>query len=762
MDALVTGRRIAVQGTVQGVGFRPWVYQLALELRLSGTVKNGPEGVTIDAFGSTSLLDQLLRRLETELPPAARIEHLAWETLQTEAPPGFLILPSDRTGAARASIPADLAMCEACREEIHDPLARRHQYPFTNCTHCGPRFSIATSIPYDRSRTTLAGFPLCPDCRREYEDPLDRRFHAQPIACPVCGPRLSWLDAQGARVDVGEPLELAASLLEVGGIVALRGLGGFHLACDATSDAVVRELRRRKNRDEKPLAVMVPDLATARALASFDDAELALLTSPERPIVLVTARPGMLPPSVAPGFRQLGLFLPYTPLHELLLARVEGPLVMTSGNVADEPMAVENDEAVARLRGIADAFLLHDRPIATRTDDSVARVVAGAPMLLRRARGYLPQSFAAPLAFPEPVLAVGGQLKNTFCLGARSLLTLGPHVGDLDDLSTFQSFEEMVARLERFLEVEPEALVHDLHPDYQSTRYARERPARLRLAVQHHHAHVAAVMAEHGLRGPVLGVAFDGTGLGTDGTAWGGEFLLADYGGFERLATLRALPLAGGERAIREAWRVALAVLDDAFDGAPPLERLPLFEQLTQRDVVNVRHLLSTGFQVMPAHGVGRVFDAAAALVLARPRATYEAQLAQAMEQTAEGEASPWPFELTQAAPWQLDLRPMWRALVTDLLVGVPAPVLAARFHATLGAGTAAMVRALLEREGPRPVVLSGGCFANARLADEVLRRLDGLDVYLPRQVPPGDGGLALGQAVIAAARLAGSPEGVR
>ena len=654
-------------------------------------------------------------------------------------------------------------MCDACRDEIHDPAARRFHYPFTNCTHCGPRFSIATSIPYDRPRTTLAGFPLCADCQREYDDPLDRRFHAQPIACPACGPRLSWLDARGKCDDVGEPLEAAAALLEVGGIVALRGLGGFHLACDATNESAVRELRRRKHRDEKPLAVMVPDLAGARALARFDEAELELITSPARPIVLVEAGvPGALAASIAPGSRQVGLFLPYTPLHELLLTRVGRPLVMTSGNLSDEPMAVENDEAVERLRGVADAYLVHDRPIATRTDDSVARVVAGQPMLLRRARGYVPQSLAAPLAFSEPVLAVGGQLKNTFCLGARALLTLGPHVGDLDDLTTYGSFEAMVTRLERFLEVQPEVLVHDLHPDYQSTRYAKERPARVRLGVQHHHAHVAAVMAEHGLRGPVLGVAFDGTGLGTDGTAWGGEFLLADYGGFERLGTMRALPLVGGERAIRDAWRVTLAVLDDAFDGAPPLERLPLFEQLTQRDVLNVRHLLSTGFQVMAAHGVGRIFDAAAVLLLARPRATYEAQLAQALEQVAEGEASPWPFELAQTAPWQLDLRPMWRALVTDLLVGVPVPELAARFHATLGAGTAAMVRALLDREGRRPVVLSGGCFANARLVDEVLRRLDGFEVFLPRQVPPGDGGLALGQAVIAAARLAGSPEGVR
>lgn len=755
MDVLPSGRRIAVQGTVQGVGFRPWVYKLAHELELTGTVKNGPEGVIIDAFGAVDALDQLVRRLETELPPAARIEHLEWEALKTTAPEGFQILHSDLTGAARASIPADLAMCDACREEINDPTARRFHYPFTNCTHCGPRFSIATSIPYDRPRTTLREFPLCADCRREYEDPLDRRFHAQPIACPVCGPKLSWLDANGAPVEVRDPLAWAAGLLESEAIVAVRGLGGFHLACDATSETAVTELRRRKRRDEKPLAVMVPDLTTAAALADLSAEELALLVSPARPIVLVTSR-GQLAPSIAPGSNQLGLFLPYTPLHELLLARVKRPLVMTSGNLSDEPMAVENDEAVSRLRGIADGFLVHDRPIATRTDDSVVRVVNSAPMLLRRARGFVPQSLQSPRPFPEPVLAVGGQLKNTFCVGARSLLTLGPHVGDLDDLSTFQGFEVMVQRLEQFLEVKPEAIAHDLHPDYQSTHYAKLRSARVLVPVQHHHAHVAAVMAEHGLEGPVLGVAFDGTGLGSDGASWGGEFLLADYAGFDRLGTLRSMPLVGGERAIRDAWRVTLGVLDDAFDGAPPLERLPLFDKLTQRDVVNVRQLLRTGFQVSAAHGAGRAFDAAGALLLARPRANFEAQLAMALEQLAEGEAGPWPFEVQQVAPWQLDLRPMWRAMVGDLLAGIPAPVLAARFHATLAAGTAAMVRALLEREGDLPVVLTGGCFANARLVNEVLRGLEGVEVYLPKRVPPGDGGLALGQAVVAAAQLSG------
>ncbi len=752
------GRRIAVQGTVQGVGFRPWVYQLAQQLKLSGTVQNGPDGVTIDAFAPAAVLDTLLSRLARELPAAARIDRLVWQPLDAPAPTGFAILDSTHRGAAQASIPADLAMCDACRDEIHDPSARRHRYAFTNCTHCGPRLSIATSVPYDRARTTLAGFPLCADCRREYEDPADRRFHAQPLGCPACGPRLSWAGATGIAVDAADPLQIAADALNAGQIVALRGLGGFHLACDARREDVVAELRRRKHRDEKPLAVMVRDLETAQALADLGPGEREALTSPGRPIVLVARRdPSALAPSVAPGLCQVGLFLPYTPMHALLMERVRGPLVMTSGNRSDEPMAVTNEDAVARLLGVADGFLLHDRPIATRIDDSVVRVVAGAPMVLRRARGYVPQSLASPRPFAEPVLALGGQLKNTFCIGSGTRLTLGPHVGDLADLTTSDDAAAMIARLEQLLDVAPRVLVHDAHPDYDSTRYALQRPARQRLAVQHHHAHVAAVMAEHHLAGPVIGVAFDGSGYGLDGTAWGGEVLLARYGGFERRVTLRPVGLVGGDRAVADVWRIALAALDDAFDGAAPLNALRLFDAVKPTDLANVQRLIGTGFRVAQAHGAGRMFDAAAALVLARPRARFEAQLAMALEQTAQGAADAWPFALDRAqTPWQLDLRPMWRALVADLVAGVPPPALAARFHATLGAAVAEAVRAIAEVEGIRPVVLSGGCFANARLVDEVLCRLGGFDVALPRQVPPGDGGLALGQAVVAAARLQG------
>ncbi len=746
-----------MQGTVQGVGFRPWVYQLAHELTLRGTVKNGPEGVTIDAFGRPAVLDILLRRLERDLPPAARIDRLDWAPLDAEAPPDFTIVASDHSGQARASIPADFAMCDACRAEIHDPTARRYHYPFTNCTHCGPRFSIATAIPYDRPHTTMARFAMCVDCRAEYENPLDRRFHAQPIACPRCGPRLGWLDSDGKLLALPDALERAAHRLREGAIVAVRGLGGFHLACDALNDATVAELRVRKRRDEKPFAVMVADVETALRYAELSEAELALLTSPSRPIVLAPLRSG-LSPKLAPGLGQVGVFLPYTPLHELLMHRVQRPLVMTSANRTDEPMVVDNAEAVERLRGIADGYLVHDRAIATRTDDSVARLVAGAPMVLRRARGWVPDSLRSPVLIDEPVLAVGGQLKNTFCIAKGDRLVLGPHVGDLDDAATAADFERMLARLERFLEVEPQVIAHDAHPDYESTRYARRRLPKRLVPVQHHHAHVAAVMAEHGLQGSVIGVAFDGTGWGDDGAAWGGEVLRARYDGFDRLTTFRPIRLAGGEQAIRQPWRLALAALDDAFDGRAPIDRLNLFKLVPGQQVANVRRVLETGLHAVPAHGVGRMFDAAAALILRRPLAGFEAQLAMMLENAAVGAAEPWSFDVdTSHAPWSIDLRPMWRELTAALLDGAPSWLLAARFHATLAAATAAVVSTLLERDGARRVVLSGGCFANDRLARGVRERLQPFEVYLPQRVPPGDGGLALGQAVIAAARLKGA-----
>jgi len=752
--AVVEGRRILVRGTVQGVGFRPWIYRLAVEEGLSGRVRNDARGVTIEAFGSPEALDALVRRLGQEAPPAALIREVLEVLIPAEPLPGFTIVPSEGDGARRVSIPPDLATCPQCLREVQDPADRRHLYPFTNCTHCGPRFTIARDVPYDRPATTMAGFAMCPACRREYEDPLDRRFHAQPVACPDCGPRVRLLDPGGGPAVGDGAIGAAARALVEGRIVAVKGLGGYHLACDATSPVAVRLLRERKKRDEKPFAVMVSTLDGARAVADLDPAEERLLASVERPILLVRQRHGSgLAPEVAPGNPLVGLILAYTPLHHLLLQAAGRPLVMTSGNLSEEPMAAKDEEALERLSGIADLFLAHDREIENRCDDSVARVIAGRPTVFRRSRGYVPR--AVPLRRPvrRPVLACGAHLKNTFCLAAGDEAWLGPHVGDLDNLEATRAFEEQVEHLQRFLGIRPEVIAHDLHPDYASTRYALARPEPVKVGVQHHHAHVASAMGEHGLEGPVLGLAWDGTGYGTDGTAWGGELLLVREGAFERLATLRPLRLAGSDEAIRQVWRIALAALDDAFDGAPPLERLQLFDSVPARDVAVVRRMAARGLHSPLAHGAGRYFDAIGALGLARPRATYEGQVALEWNLAADdAEQGAYPFHLTEERGLvQADLRPLVRAAVEDLVAGVGRHRVSARFHEGMADAASALVRRAAAARGPMPVVLTGGCFQNARLAEGVRRRLQGdFDVRLHGEVPPGDGGIALGQALVA------------
>ncbi len=632
------GRRIEVSGEVQGVGFRPWVWRLAAEEGIAGQVRNDASGVTIEAFGDERALDTFTTRLSAQAPRAARVRRLVWSPIPHQPRAAFAIVASAVGEEPRVSIPPDLATCDDCRREIEDPSDRRHGYPFTNCTNCGPRFTMSLAIPYDRPATTMAPFAMCERCQREYDDPADRRFHAQPNACPRCGPRLELRTAAGEPIASDDPLRDAALALAAGAIVAIKGLGGFHLACDAGREAAVAELRQRKGRDEKPFAVMVRDLAAARRLAEISDEEAALLDGIERPIVLLRRRvDAALAPAVAPRNPLLGLLLPYTPLHHLLLEAAGRPLVMTSGNRADEPIAAGNDEALERLGDLADLFLLHDREIASRCDDSVARVVAGGPLLLRRSRGYVPRPVVLARAVERPVLACGAQLKNTFCLAVGEHAYLGPHIGDLDSVSSLEWFEEAVERMERFLGVEPEVIAHDLHPDYLSTRYALAREAAARVGVQHHHAHVAAVLAEHGIEGPVLGVACDGTGFGTDGTAWGGELLRGDASGFERLATLRPIALAGGDRAIREPWRLALALLDDAFDGAPPLERLALFRGRDRERSRIVRAMIARGVNAPLAHGVGRYFDAVGALVLERPWSRYEGQVAMELEPPRRG-----------------------------------------------------------------------------------------------------------------------------
>jgi hydrogenase maturation protein HypF len=750
------GRRIEIRGTVQGVGFRPWIWRLARENGIAGSVSNDSMGVTIDAFGSSRALDDFLSRIEADPPPAADIRNVAWHAIPAQTPEEFVIRESRQDGELAVSIPPDLAVCEDCLTEIFQPENRRYRYPFTNCTNCGPRFTIAQEVPYDRPATTMAPFPMCRACQGEYDDPANRRFHAQPNACPVCGPQLMALSAAGAPIDWPDPIRGAARALADGMIVAIKGLGGFHLACDATSPLSVSRLRERKRREARPLAVMVRGLAEARALAEIGPEAEELLRSVERPIVLLQKRrDSSLAGEVAPDNPLVGLMLPYTPLHHLLLADAGLPLVMTSGNLSEEPIATDNDEALRRLSGIADVFLVHDRTIASRCDDSVARLVGGRPVVLRRSRGYVPRPIPVATPFEQPVLACGPQLKNTFCVGLRGSAYLGPHIGDLENLETLTAFEEAIQRMLRFLRVEPEIVAHDLHPAYLSTAYARSRPGVARIGVQHHHAHVASAMAEHGLPGPVIGVAYDGTGYGTDGTSWGGEILLARPESFERLGTFRPIALAGGDTAIREVWRIALALLDDAFDGKPPLDRFPVFTGFAPRHVSTVRRMVANGVNAPRARGVGRYFDGVGALVLGRGVSRYEGEVALAVNGAADpSEKKAYPFTVDESRePAEVDLTPMVRALVGDLMASAAPATIAAKFHNTLARATASLVRRAAKRTGPLPVVLTGGCFQNALLAERVLEALlDEFHVFLHHRVPPGDGGIALGQAVVAAA----------
>ena len=747
------GRRIEVRGTVQGVGYRPWVYRTARETHVTGTVRNHTGGVTIEAFGPVAAIDDFIKKLAVAAPPAAVVDTITAAAIPFQPHVGFTILDSERRAETRMAIPPDLAICPQCAAELNDPSDRRYHYAFTNCTNCGPRFTIAKSAPYDRPNTTMAPFRMCAACQREYDDPENRRFHAQPNACRVCGPKLTVAAPDGSSV-AGDPLTEAAKALCDGRIVALKGIGGFHLACDATATDAVERLRARKHRDEKPFAVMVRDIEQARELAELTDAEERLLGITERPIVLAARRvPSSLSDAVAPANPLVGLLLPYSPLHHLLLERVGRPLVMTSANISEEPIAYRNDEALQRLPDIADLFLLHDRDIVTRCDDSIARIINGHPAVLRRSRGYVPRPIVLARESSRRVLGCGALLKNTFAMLRGTEACLGPHMGDLENLETFAAYRESIARLEQFLHFEPEIVAHDLHPDYLSTHYAHSRKGVVTIGVQHHHAHVASLMAEHGLQGPVIGVAFDGTGLGTDGTAWGGEFLIAEYTRFRRIATFRPIPLPGGDTAIREPWRIALALLDDAFGGDAPVDVLPLFQSITPRDIDLVRQMVNVRFNSPLAHGVGRYFDAIGAIGLARPKATFEGQIALAWNLVADPhEERRYAYHVTMdQSPWHVDLRPAIRDAVFQLVGGESPARVSARFHNTLAAATGDVVRAIGHEYGRMPIALTGGCFQNARLAESIVSDLAPCcKAYTHAKVPTGDGGISLGQAVIA------------
>jgi hydrogenase maturation protein HypF len=750
-------RNIQIRGQVQGVGFRPFVYRLARQFNLSGWVRNTSAGVTLEIQGQADALNAMLAALQQDLPPQASVTGMEIATIATRPEQGFVILDSE-AGMMTARIAPDTAICPDCLAELFGDNDRRQLYPFINCMHCGPRYTIAARLPYDRQNTVMAKFPFCLSCLQEYQDPANRRFHAEATACPECGPTLKLRDASGASLTTDDPIALAAKRLQAGEILALKGLGGFHLLCDARNPAAVKRLRERKARDEKPFALMLLNVASLDGLARYSEAERAVLESVQRPIVLLE-RTGDELPGVADGLHELGVMLPYTPLHYLLFHALAGKpqgsewltqvhpwaLVCTSANPGGEPLVRENAEALERLRGLADVMLLHDREILHRADDSVLRMIDGAPAFLRRSRGYTPVPVQLPIAGAS-ILAVGGYFKNTICLTRGNEAFLSPHIGALDNAVTCEFLEESVAHLSQVLEIVPEAVVHDAHPDFFSSRFAAEFAAQHNIpafAVQHHHVHIAAVAAEHGLNEPVLGLALDGVGLGSDGAPWGGELLRVDGAHFERLGYLRPLPLAGGDAAARQPWRM----------GAAVLHALGRSDQITQRfpypAAEVVASLLARDSGLPRTSSCGRLFDAAAALLGAKQINDFEGQAAMRLESLAaeHGNTEPLPGGFVINPEGQLDCLPLLDCLADyhDAASG------AALFHATLAAGLADWVQQASQRTGLRKVALGGGCFLNRILSENLAEslRAAGLMVFQARQAPANDGGLALGQAWI-------------
>jgi hydrogenase maturation protein HypF len=758
-------REISVRGIVQGVGFRPFAYALARRHGLTGLVRNDADGVRIEAEGAPEDLERFLRGIEEDAPPLAVVESVGWQPLAALGDREFRIEESREGIRRRALVSPDVATCDDCLAEILDPADRRYRYPFTNCTNCGPRFTITRSVPYDRATTTMSAFEMCPECQREYDDPSDRRFHAQPNACPVCGPRVRLLDRFGheLRVKPGDPIARTAQLLRGRAVVAIKGLGGYHLACDPFDAAAVRTLRGRKVRQDKPFALMARDLAQVRELCNVTPEDETLLASAGRPIVLLDRRGNDgVADEVAPRQKTLGVMLAYTPLHHLLLRDAGIPLVMTSGNNSDEPIAYRDEEAFEQLCDIADYFLVHDRPIHTRCDDSVVRITGGRPYPLRRSRGYAPAPLRLSGSFVRHTLACGGELKNTFCLAKDRHAFPSHHVGDLENYETLRSFREGVEHYCRLFDVQPELVAYDLHPEYLSTKYARELeedglPA---VGIQHHHAHVASCLAdnERPAAERVIGVTLDGTGYGTDGAVWGGEFFEGSLeGGFVRRAHLEYAPLPGGSAAIRQPWRMALAQLV-ALYGEEETSKLPLrvVREAGERNVRLVSRLVEHGLNTPPTSSAGRLFDAVAALVgvPGSARSTYEGQAAIELELAALGPTSRgYPFRLrSQGDGWVIETRGIVIAVVEDLLAGRETGEVSSRFHRTMSEVIVAGCEKIRGVGGTSAVALSGGTFQNRLLVEQVLERLEakGFVVYRHRRVPTNDGGLALGQAVLA------------
>ena len=768
MSATATRRiraRARVHGTVQGVGFRPYVYRLAHECRLAGFVLNDASGVLLEVEGQERAVDDFLARLPREAPPLAVVQSVSVSAGVPTGESGFAIRDSPRGEVADAPITPDTATCDDCLAELLDPADRRHRYPFINCTNCGPRFTIVQGIPYDRPFTTMTGFTMCSHCQAEYDDPGDRRFHAQPNACPVCGPAARLLDPSGAALDWGDGVDAvhaAARALVAGRIVAVKGIGGYHLACRADDEEAVATLRARKHREDKPFALMAVDVAAACLLVMLGATEEGLLPAARRPIVLAPRRPeARVAAAVAPGAPELGVMLPYTPLHHLLLRDSGTALVMTSGNLSDEPIAFHDADALERLGPIADLVLTHDRPIETRTDDSVVRAVSIGeerhPLFLRRSRGYVPEHHELPVPATRPLLACGAEQKNTFCVAKGSRAWVSHHIGDLEHFATHQAFREGIAHFERMFAVAPELIAHDLHPGYLSTTYALERDDLELIGVQHHHAHLAACLAEHGRRGPAVGAIFDGTGYGLDGTVWGGELLVGDLTSFERSGHLRPVRMPGGSAAIREPWRMAFAWLSEALGEAPSLP-VGLAADV-DADAWRSMSKLAVAPELSPmTTSVGRLFDAAAAICGLRARVNYEGQAAVELEARAARAAAPRHYEIELAPELILDPRAAIRAIATDVAAGVDVGDVAAGFHAAMTAATVDACARLAAERGLDSVVLSGGVFQNRLLLESAAGALvrGGLQVLVPTVLPPNDGGISFGQAAVAAASTAG------
>ncbi|MGE0822142.1 MAG: carbamoyltransferase HypF [Candidatus Binatia bacterium] len=770
-------QQIRVSGIVQGVGFRPFVYNVAHALGLQGYVQNTSEGVLIDIEGSAAALTDFLRQLTDSPPPLAHIDDINVRELVPVAYTNFVIRDSEDQAGAFVLVSPDVSTCHDCWRECTDPHNRRYSYPFTNCTNCGPRYTIIRDIPYDRPLTTMAKFQMCPGCQAEYHDAADRRFHAQPNACPECGPTLALV--RRGSLPLNERLLFTSGqsnhailrevrrLLSEGNILAIKGLGGFHLACDAENDHAVRRLRAGKRRSDKPFAVMMRDLAAVERVCVVSDADRQLLLDIRRPIVLLPRRADtQISSAIAPSNHTLGVMLPYTPLHHLLFgdspetAPTFTALVMTSGNRGEEPIVTTNEEACERLEPLADWLLVHNRDIYTRVDDSVVRPFQGTGHVVRRARGYAPYPINLDLQLTE-VLACGPELKNTFCLTKGRYAFLSQHIGDLANYETLRFFQETLERMQKLFRITPQVVAHDLHPLYLSTRFALERDDMEKIGVQHHHAHIASCMAEHRLRGKVIGVAFDGTGYGTDGQIWGGEFLVADFVRCERRAHFRYVALPGGDTAIREPWRVAVSYLWDTFGTHIASLDLPLHQQVSPQRWALVQSMIARGINTVHTSSCGRLFDAVAALANVRHEVTFEGQAAIELEMAViEGIEERYPFVLELSEPWQIDLRPMIEQLVRDLQHGASPGLIAAKFHNTVAAVIVDVCHRVRQEDGLKRVCLSGGTFQNMVLLTRVVRALqrDSFEVFLHAQVPPNDGGIALGQAVIANAIVRQGP----